>query len=84
MHCTIYMIKLTAMVVAVLEPSTTAILNRVYYLTLPTSLCCDDPQNLQRSSVEQIPRQFLHTKSKLNMLENIKTLISAKSVKVTR
>ena len=32
----------------------------VYCLTLPTSLCSDNTQNLHRLTVEKIPRQCQH------------------------
>ena len=46
-------------------------LNHVYCRTPPTSLCMDNTQTLHRSAVEQIPKQYPHPRSKVNLLENV-------------
>ena len=47
---------------------------RVYCLTPATSLCSDNTQNLNISTVEQIPRQCPHPRPKVNMLASHPTI----------
>ena len=82
--CHLFMLLLNrskATVVAVQQPlvECTAIFTMctVYYRKLPTYLCCDNTQNLHRSSVKQITKQCLHSRLKVNMMAEIKYMILA-------
>ena len=56
--------EVRAMVVAIKQP----VAECSYYRTLPASLCSDNTQNLRRSTVERIPKQCPHQRSKVSVL----------------
>ena len=63
--CQVHTLKeLRAMVVAIKQP----VAECSYYRTLPASLCSDNTQNLRRSTVERIPNQCPHQRSKVSVL----------------